>query len=162
MSSVLIVNGTPYEYPDPGENPNWGEDAFGWAQAVTEVLNTILALGDILETEFTVNNNVAVASDVNGLIFDPGVIRSAEITYNIYRITDSVTSGNAESGKILLVYDDNAPATQKWSVTQQKNGEAGVVLQILDSGQVQYLSTNIAGANYFGLIKFSAKVLGKT
>lgn len=161
MSQVFIVNGTPYQFPDPGENPNWAEGVTNWAQGVTEALSTLLAIGDILETEFTVSNNVSSPSDINGLLFDTGIIRSVEITYNIYRTSNDVISGKAETGKMLMVYDDNAVPTEKWSVVQTRVGDAGVVLSVLDSGQLQYVSSNLTGINYFGLIKFSAKVLGK-
>lgn len=120
-----------------------------------------MAVGDILQSQFTIANNQVALTNVNGLLFDPGVVRSVEVTYNVYRSTATVPSGNAETGKFTLVYDDNAPVNSKWSVGQQKVGEAGIVISVLDSGQFQYMSSNIAGLSYFGLMKFSAKVLGK-
>ncbi len=161
MSRILIVNGNSYEYPDPGENPNWGEAAANWASGVTSALSTLLSLGDILETKFTISNNISISANINGLLFDSGVVRSVEITYNIYRNTDTIISGKAETGKILMVYDDSAITNQKWSLVQSKVGNSEVILSVLDSGQFQYVSSNLLGTNYFGLIKFSAKVLGK-
>lgn len=162
MAIILQVDGTTYEFPVSGENPNWAEGVTGWAEGVTDVLNSLLALGDILETPFTISNNVATPSDINGLLFDAGVVRSAVIEYSVYRRTDSVLSGNAESGIITLVYDDDAAPNNKWKMTQEQNGTSGVVLNILDSGQMQYISSNLSGANYSGLIKFRAKTLSRT
>lgn len=159
MSIPLNVNGTTYNYPSPGDNPSWGEDATGWSQAVTAVLATLLAPGDILQTSFTVQNNVTSASNVNGLLFDPAQVRASNIVYSVYRKTDSVTSGNVENGTLYINYDTNASSGNKWTLSQQKNGEAGITFSITDAGQFQYTTTNIAGANYIGQMKFTAKSL---
>jgi hypothetical protein len=160
MSIPLVVNGTTFNYPSPGEDSGlWGEDATGFAVEVASVLSTLLAPGDILQTTFTVANNVAVASNINGLLFDSSQVRAANITYSVYRKTDSFTSGNTESGTIYINYDNNASSGNKWKIYQQTNGNAGIVFSILDSGQFQYTSTDITGANYIGDMRFSAKTL---
>lgn len=154
MSIPLVVNGTLYNFPTSGEDPNWGEENSGWAQSVTDVLGTLLAPGDILETTFSIANNISVAADINGLIFDSGTNRSAFISYSVYRTSTANPAGNAESGTIQVVYDDDAPVGQKWSMTQDKNGNAGIVFSVTDAGQFQYLSTDINSTGYSGVIQF--------
>jgi hypothetical protein len=159
MPIKLIIQGTTYEYPIPGEDPNWGEGAVDWAEGVTSALNTLIGPGDILQSTFAINNNVTIATNVNGLLFDPGTVRASNISYTIYRTSTSNLSGNTESGTIFINYDDNASPGNKWSSTQQVNGSSGVVFSILDSGQVQYVSNDIGNPGYFGKITFSAKSL---
>lgn len=163
MSVTLIVNGTSYEYPVPGENPSWATDATDWAKAVTSVLATLVAPGDILQTQFTINNNISIPTNINGLIFDGGTVRAANVDYTIYRISTSNPAGHTESGRIYLTYDDSASIGNKWVISQISNGtNSDVVFSINEStGQIQYISSDIGSLGYSGLITFSAKVLNK-
>lgn len=156
MSVPLVVNGTLFNFPTSGEDPNWAEENSGWAEEVTDVLGTLLAPGDILETTFSIANNISVAANINGLIFDSGTNRSAFISYSIYRTSTDNPAGHAESGSIQVVYDDDAPVNEKWSMVQDKNGNAGVVISVTDAGQFQYMSTDIGTAGYSGVVEFKA------
>jgi hypothetical protein len=159
MSISLTIQGVTYSYPESGTDPNWGEDTAAWASAVTSALNSLLGSGDILLTTATIANNQSTSADVTGMLFDPTSVRAANISYTIYRVTNSVTSGNAESGIIYITYDNNASSGNKWILSQQINGSSGVTFSITDLGQVQYTSSNISGTGYSGTIKFSAKSL---
>jgi hypothetical protein len=159
MSKPLTINGTTYNYPDPGESPNWGDDSTGWAEAVTDALGTLLGAGDILQTTFSITNNITVADNINGLLFDPGVTRAANIDYSIYRISSTNTSGYAETGTIYIIYDTSAPVNNKWQLSQRTTGNSGVTFSITDSGQVQYKSNDIGVSGYSGTMKFRAKSL---
>lgn len=161
MSTPLVISGTSYNYPGSGESPNWGPDATDWAAAVTEALNTLLAPGDILETTFTIDNNTSVATNVNGLLFDSGTVRAANIDYAVYRTSTSNPAGNAETGTMYLIFDDSASAGTKWKLTQKVDSAAGVVFLIGDDGQIQYLSSDIGATGYSGMITFRAKTLSK-
>lgn len=161
MSIKLTIQGTTYEYPIPGEDPNWAEGATDWAEAVTLALSTLLGPGDILQSTFTINNNVSIPANINGLLFDPGTVRSANISYAVYRTSTAQPAGNTESGTIYINYDDSATSGNKWSLTQQINNNAGIVFNILDNGQIQYTTNDIGNTGYFGKITFSAKSLAK-
>lgn len=161
MAITLVINGTAYQYPVAGEDPGWGVDGTEWAEAVTEALNTLLAPGDILDTSFTIANNIGVATDINGLVFDPGTIRAANVDYSVYRTSTANPSGHAEVGTLFLIYDDSASSGQKWQLSQRSGGYSGVTFSITDAGQVQYTSTDINSTNYSGVIRFRAKTLSK-
>ena len=161
MPTPIVIAGTTYQYPVPGESPNWGEEATAAIVAIAEALNTLLAPGDILTTEFALDNNISVPTNINGLLFDSGTTRAANVSYSIYRTSDTTPAGNVETGTILLTFDDSAASGQKWQMTQVKNGGAGVDLSIGDNGQLQYISTDIGAVGYSGVIKFSAKTLSK-
>lgn len=157
MPISLTVNGVTYEYPSPGENPRWGEDATGWAEEVTALLNTLAGANDIIETSFNVANNQASFADIVGLFFNPAVVRSAVVEYAVYRETDSANV--AETGLIQIIYNQNSPATEKWQMTRQYSGSGGLDIQVLDSGQFQYKSSNMAGSGYDGAVSFKARSL---
>jgi len=159
MSIPLVVNNKTFNYPSDNQDPGWGADASDWAVEVTDVLNTILAPGDILETTFNINDDTSTPTQVQGLAFDPSLSRAATIVYSIYRTSTDTPSGNAEAGEITIIYDNNASVGQKWKMIQKKNGEAGVVLTISDLGQFSYTSTeiNLGAGGYVGIMKFSAK-----
>lgn len=159
MSTPLVINNITYNYPVDGEDPSWGSDASGWAEAVTDVINTILAPGDILETTFNINDNTSSPAVIQGLAFDSSVSRSARIIYSLYRTSTDTPAGNAESGEINIIYDNSAGVGQKWKIAQTKNGEAGVLFVISDVGQFSYTSTqiNLGAGGYAGTLKFSAK-----
>lgn len=161
MSIPLIVAGTTYNFPESGTDPNWGPAVTDWATAVTEVLNSIIGPGDILPTEYAISNNISIDTNVNGLLFDPGTVRAASISYSLYRTSTANPAGNAETGTIFIVYDDSAGVGQKWQFAQTKDGWAGVSFSITDLGQVIFTSNDIGALGYSGVMKFSAKSLSK-
>lgn len=161
MAIPLVVAGTTYLYPESGEDPNWAQGPTEWAVAVTEALATLIGPGDILSTTFAIDNNISVATNINGLLFDSGTIRAANVSYTIYRTSTANPAGHSETGTILLTFDDSAPVNEKWKMTQTQNGDAGVPISITDAGQAQYMSTDIGATGYVGTIVFTAKALVK-
>jgi len=157
----LTVGNQIFNYPDPGEEAGWGEDATGWAEAVTAALSALIASGDILPTSLVLQNNQSTAADVTGLFFNANTIRAANINYAVYRISNTTNPGLAESGLLMLDLNDTAPVGSKWTLIQIKNGDGGVAFSVTDGGQVQYTSTDIGLTGYTGVINFSAKVLTK-
>lgn len=161
MPILLTIQGNTYEYPVPNEDPNWSGDATDWAEAVTDALSTLLGTGDILNSSVNISNNASSATDITGLIFDPGQVRAANITFSVYRESDSTTSGYSETGTIYITYDNNAATNSKWILNKVGVGDSGMNFTILDTGQVQYTSNDIGSAGYSGVMKFSAKSLAQ-
>lgn len=160
----LTIAGTTFDYPESGEDPNWANGAgpTEWAQAVTDALATLIGPGDILSTTFTIDNNISVATNVNGLIFDSGTIRAANISYAVYRTSTATPSGNSETGTMLLTFDDSAASGSQWQLSQGTvNGSAGIAFSVTDAGQIKYISSDINATGYVGTMKFSAKALTK-
>jgi hypothetical protein len=158
MPKTLTINNIPFEYPVAGDPPGWGGDATGWAEQATNALSNLTGGTDILQTTFNVANNQVAAANITGLIFNTGLVRSAEIYYSIYRKSTLNPSGFTESGKINIAYD-NAIG---WSISQgNTTGIANVYFTILSSGQLQYTSSDIDGVGYLGEMKFIAKTLAQ-
>lgn len=161
MPIAITIAGTTYNYPVSGDDPNWAGDATDTILALAAVVNTLFAPGDILTTSFAISNNIQVATNINGLLFDPGTVRAANVTYVVYRTSDDNPAGNTESGTFQINYDDDATVGSKWSLTTIANGDAGMSVSVLDSGQFQYISSDIGSLGYSGSITFTAKSLPK-
>jgi len=152
MAISVIIDGSTYSIPVQGQNPAWGSDLSDLLVAITNVLNFTVGLSDILLTNFTVANNQASVADITGLSFDSTVVRSAIISYSLYRSTAS--SELSECGQIYVTYLSTAAT---WTIAQNFTGLSGVVFSITNAGQVQYTSSNLSGASYVGKLKFTAK-----
>lgn len=151
----LTVNNKTFNYPDPGQEPGWGEDATDWAKEVTTVLAFLLAPGDIVNSTATINNNQTTPDDINGMVFVNTQTRSAKVSYQVKR---SVTGNiRIQSGSLYLDWN---PQTSQWILTHDFTaGNAGITFSVTSGGQVQYTTDNMTGSGYVGEIKFNAKTL---
>jgi hypothetical protein len=164
MPSNIVVNNVPIAYPSPGDAPGWGESATTFAEEVATVLSNLNNTNDILETSFSVANNISVSTNVTGLSFNTGAVRAAEVSYSIIRSSSTRTSGVVESGTMNVVYDSAASSGNKWqlAVGPIAGPGAGVTFTITDAGQVQYKSTDIGSTSYSGEMRFRAKTILST
>lgn len=161
MSLPLTVNGITYLYPVTGSEL-WGNDATGWAQAMTIEVNKLVVAGDIgQETLVTINNNQASPTNVNNLSFDAATVRAAFIEYYVYRTWNGGLSEVVECGTLYIAFKDTA---NEWTITQvgQNIESSGVQFDITNGGQITYISSNLTPAtNYSGSMKYRARVLQK-
>lgn len=149
MSDLKVIN-TTFAYPDPSQSPGWGEGATDWAIAITDAVNTLAGPGFINETQSTIENNTT--KPINGLIFNQALTQGIDVTYRIFRKTDSIEF--SEKGNLSIVYKPST--TEKWFMTRDMGpGDDSLVnLDIDANGQVNYVSTPISGTNYQGFIRF--------
>lgn len=157
----LTISGKTFNYPDPGTEAGWGEDATGWAAYVTAALNAIVTAGDILPTLFNIANNQTLTANITGLSISANLARSAVVTYDILRKSSGTPAGISEDGEIHMEYNADAAIGSKWAITQVRNGNAGVNITCTDAGQFQYTSTDIGGTITTSTIKFAAKIMPK-
>lgn len=151
MSIPVNINGTTYNLPTQSESPPWGDDLDALLQALIAVSTSAIGPADILTTNFTVANNVAAPTNVMGLSFDTSTVRSAIVSYSIYR--SSSTTEMSEAGQMLLTYKSTAGT---WELAQYDVGSSGVTFTITNAGQVQYTASNFGGINYVAKMKFKA------
>ena len=118
--AVLTVGNQSFQYPDPGTEAGWGQDATGWAEAVTSALSAIITPGDVLPTSLTLQNNQTTTTDVLGLFFNSSSVRAVNVTYAIYRVSTSTNPGIAESGMLLLDLNDTGTTGNKWNIIPTK------------------------------------------
>lgn len=153
MAKQLQIGSTIFNYPEQGDNPGWGEDATAWAEAVTDALENVQGVNDILVTSATLANNQSSAANIPGLSFNVGQVESVEVDYFIKRIFDSGASTVAETGKVLGHFDGS-----DFIISSETTGETGTVISALASGQFQYTTSNLAN-HTSSIIRFRAKTI---
>lgn len=161
MSVPLTIAGITYDYPVV-DSELWGTEATDWAIAVTAQLNNLIVEGDIGPvTLVTINNNQAVAANVTNFTINPASIRSGTAEYYVERATTGPATEVGESGTLYILYNDTSAT---WSIAQLGNnvGNTGVNFNMTPGGQLQYTSTNLAGATHTGRMKYRLRVLQKT
>lgn len=144
----LTLNGTVYNYPSPGDENKWGEDATAWAEAVNSTLGTIIGAGFIQETTVTINDDVSTFTNILGASFNNAVSRSFKFNYSVTR-SDGITN-SVETGLINGIYNGS-----DWDYSIERTGDAGMDYNVTSTGQLQYKSSNIGGT-YSGSISFYA------
>ena len=99
--------------------------------------------GDILETSFTVANNIAVLTDITGFAFTNGSVRSFEAQVSVDRAGD----GLYEKFDI-----EGIQKAGSWEISVESVGDdSGIEFDIDATGQVQYTATNLTSG---GTLKF--------
>lgn len=107
------------------------------------------------DTSFTIANNQSSVANVTGLLFDGVATRSFILDYSIYRQTSTASSAVAQVGQLRGVFNTQSGT---WLMTDDFSGQnAGVNFSITIGGQIQYTSTNIAGASYVGSLKYAVR-----
>jgi hypothetical protein len=105
---------------------------------------------------FSLANNQVAAANVTGLLLDKTKTRAATIPFLLHRQTDTPLEYDVV-GVITLYYK---PVADSWNISVEfKAGDAddvGIVFSVTSAGQIQYTSTNLAGANYSGYIRVGA------
>lgn len=147
MAVTLIVNNTPFDYPEQGEQQPWGEPATNWAIEVTDVLSSLKGSADILETAASVSNGQLEAENILGLFFDINTVRSFIVQGNISR---QYGSGSQKNEQFTIVGINNG---SNFDIQQDGIGDAEVDISILPTGQLQYTSSNLS-SGLTGVLKF--------
>lgn len=153
MAKLLQVGNQTFEYPEQGTELPWGEDATGWAEAVTEALQTVQGPNDKLKTEVTLANNQTTPTDISGLSFNVAAILAVTIEYYVERIYDGGATQIGESGVIRAYYDGT-----DFNISVQATEDAGVDITATNAGQFQYTSDNKANHTSSRIV-FTAKTI---
>lgn len=99
--------------------------------------------GAIRVTSFTVVNNQVAAASITGILMVSGTFKSALIEGVIMRKTDSAGTVRALF-RVAAHYDGT-----NWVLSDPTwDNDVGITLSMTTAGQLQYVSTDISGANY--------------
>lgn len=160
MPRNLTIGNEVFEFPEVGENAGYGSEVTDWAQAVTDALANVQKPNDILTTSATINNNQSIATNIPGFSFSTAEVIAIDCRFFIKRVTTGPNATYVEVGYIEGYFDGS-----NWGISIRSTGHAGVEgdigveLSILPSGQIQYRSSNVPGATHTGIIFFEAKVI---
>lgn len=141
MTKNFQVGSNIFPFPENGDVAPWGEEVTDWAEAVSDALATVQGPNDILSTSATLANNQAVAANVAGLTFNVSEVLEAKIEFYIKRVYDTGSTTVIESGQIFCDYDGS---TFTISIRSNSDNDAGVVFSATNTGQIQYVSTDLA------------------
>lgn len=126
-----------------------------WQNVFRYLQNTLDPLG--VEKTFSIENNKAVATNIDGLVFDSSKVSQVFIDYVIQRIT--TTNELVESGILRAVY---LPSSISWnlsSVITAGPGASGVTLTIDSTGRIKYTSSNLGGTPITSTLSVRARTL---
>lgn len=152
MPKNLIVVDEIYEYPVTGDN-NYGEEATGWAEAITGVAAQISGPGDIPTTETNllgISSGGYVTGDITNLSFDTAYVQSIIITGHITRTYTDATPTQVEAFSIEGVYNGT-----EINFSTDLSGDDTEVEFDVNGGQFRFKYLEIANTDTV-VIKFSA------
>lgn len=157
MADINIA-GTVVSLPESSGSPNWSPAIIQAFQLLAIQLAGLSGTFDISPQVFDIDSfNTATNENVVGLAFSTSTVRSAVITYYVYRTT---TLANAsESGQLFVDYNPNRSVGEKWAIARECVGDGSITFSITDAGQVQFSTTALSGASHDGQIGFFAKTI---
>jgi len=156
---IITILGTPVEFPNTGSSPNWAPSVIQFAELVELALQSAVGDFDVPPQVLTLQNNVNSNLDIPNLNFSTQEVRSANITYSVYRETDTSTSWS--EGELNVMYNDDLG---DWAVQREENVgniTTEVTFNITSTGQLQISTTVLSGTGYTGKIGYYAKALKK-
>ncbi len=125
----------------------------GTQTQLLDAIKALITLGGDAQTSQAVVNNQAAPLDVTGLVFDKVTVKSAIVSFDIERTTD--TQNEQEVGFMFLAHDT---LDDIWHASVSSNlDDAGVVFSITAAGQVQYTSDDLTGTSYAGTLRIAQK-----
>lgn len=131
---------------------NGGQVTASW----WNLLLYMFGAGALYETSQTLSNN-ASATAVTGVTCDSASYRTMTVEYDVYRKTDTAASEVRATGKVVLVW---SVQNSSWSIKGEDFiGDAHGITWTLTGttvAQLNYATTNIAGANYVGKLNTRA------
>jgi hypothetical protein len=158
----IIISGTPIEFPDSGESPDWSEAVIEFAEAVEDALSSAVGSYDVTPQVFTLDNtHDSTTVDLPNLTFSTSTVRAAEISIAINRSADAVDSVS-EFTKLLVVYNVDGTPGSLWETSREYVGDAHITFAVSDVGQVSFTTSTLSGTNHSGLISYSAKALANS
>lgn len=133
----LNVKGRQFNYPDPGREPGWGEDATAWAEAITEAVETAVAAGD-LRGEVTLPPQSPTPLAIPGVQISSLQSSAGKVLYHL------TEGSNYQSGVLTLTKLSN-----DWLITREYVGDnIDISFQITSSGQITYTSTAAGSVSF--------------
>lgn len=155
---LLVINGTPINFPNSAASPDWSPAVISFAESVTSALNNIVGTYDVVAQQFNLTPvPFSVVTPITNLAFSTAEVISAIIEYAVYRNTNTTTL--SEAGTLTVVYNVTNMTGEKWQMLRETDSDASVIFTIDDSGQVYINTTTISGTSYNGFISYRARTL---
>jgi len=138
MSIRLVIVDQAFDYPETGNGEGWGEEATGWAEAVTDTINSVISNQDIPLTEAVLVNGSS--GIVNGMSFSATNTQRIEVTGVISRVYTGI-SGKPEEAEAFSVQGTYNGSDFLISITSAGD-DTGITLDVDTAGQFNYVAEN--------------------
>lgn len=149
MSKKLTVGSETFDYPTTG-NINYGEEATGWSEAITDAVSEFFGPGDIKTTETLLANNTT--DDIAGLAFDTSFVQRITVEGIITRKFNSSPT-QVEAFSVEGAYNGT-----EFNITAEYSGDDTDVVLFMNGGQFRYTSADVADTSEL-TIKFKASTI---
>jgi len=157
---LIVIAGTPIQFPDTKASPDWSESVIQFAEAVESALSSVVGSFDVAPQSFVIDAyNPGSGIDIPNLAFSTTSVRSAFIRYTVYRNTSTTTV--TEAGTITIVYNPTNPVGNKWEIIQERAGDASISISISDTGQFSLTTSTLSGLNHVGKVSYQAQALAQ-
>jgi hypothetical protein len=157
MSIPITIQNTVIQFPAVAASPQWGEAVIQFAQATAGALASVTGGYDVAPIVIDISaSNPASNVAITPLNFPPAAVRSAFISYAVYRTATSPTTVVNETGTITILYNT---ASGTWQLAQDWIGSANISFSISNSGLVSYTTTQIGSAGHVGQLSIAAKAV---
>lgn len=159
MSKTITISGTPIDFPESGESPDWAPAVLEFAEATADALSGVVGAFDVSPQIMNIDayNPTSINVDVTNLSFSVTSVRSATITMAVSRERTDGTK-KTELSLINIVYNASNSIGSKWELTREITGNAYISFNITDNGQVQFTNTAIGSSGtHTGILSYSAK-----
>ena len=151
MSKKLTIGSDSFDYPVTGSS-NYGEEATGWAEAVTDAVSEIRGPGDI---STTTKELIGLSAPIPELLFDTAFVQRIEVTGILIR---EFTEGSGKSRQVESFSVEGAFNGVEFNITQEFSGDDTQVSFSMIGGQFQFTSENVPDTASLR-IKFKGKAI---
>lgn len=164
---VIIIKGTPIEFPSSGSSPNWAPSVIEAVEALADAVNSVTATYDVPPQVQNIDaNNNSSNVNINNLNFPASDVRAATVYYSVHRKTDNSGPPDGqevtEAGTIEINYNASRPIGQKWELVRMGQSDALIDFNITDLGQIQFSTQALTGISHTGLISYRALAILNT
>lgn len=148
MSIPVQIGNSVFNYPSPGDEPGWGDDATQAFLALAAQIQGLTPATDIVLAQAVLSNGIASPTTIANLELDSSLIYGAICEFTINRMNNSQTA--TEQGVMEFAYSNGI-----WYMDRSQTGtDTGITFTITNGGLVQYTSTSIGATDYSGIMTF--------
>ena len=158
MAIQIQIQNNIIEFPESAQEPNWAPAMVEFALAVEAALNQVTGPFDVPPQILDIDaQNPGVNVDMPNFAFPVAEVRAVHAIYSCFRTTTTTTV--SETGTMQFVYNPDGPIGNKWEITRDFTGDAGITFNVTDIGQVTFTTSTLGGSNHVGRLTYQAKAL---
>ena len=119
---------------------------------LNQAIGNAIAAGGTSQTSSVILNNQSSAQSIVGLSFNSSTVKAVRILFDLHRQTDSIELD--EVGELFITFK---PVAGTWHISHKSSNEdSETSFSITSGGQVQYVTSDLAGSNYSGIIRITS------